>query len=52
MIKLTLNHHKPVERHSPLELLLYFKTTQQLNWKLSQGEGKRRYKSSSMLFNI
>lgn len=52
MIKLILNHRKFIERHSPPELLLYSKTTQQLNLKLSQDEVKRRYKSSFMFFNI
>lgn len=50
MIKLILNHHKFIERHFPPELLLYSKTAQQLNLKLSQAEVKRRHKSSFMFF--
>lgn len=52
MIKPTLHHHEPVERHSHHEVLLYFKTTQQLNLEPFHGEVQGRYQSFLLLFSM
>lgn len=52
MIKPTLHHHEPVERHSHREVLLYFKTTQQLNLEPFHGEVQGRYQSFLLLFSM